>query len=107
MREYLVRPGDDVQAAFDRAEPGSLIRFEAGIYRQKLMLKTPELCLEGAGADATVLLWGDYAKKIHTDGKEFNTFRTWTLAVSADESGSEPALSTQVTSPVVPSISFA
>ena len=84
MREYLVRPGDDVQAAFDRAEPGSLIRFEAGIYRQKLMLKTPGLCLEGAGADATVLLWGDYAKKIHADGKEFNTFRTWTMAVCAD-----------------------
>ena len=84
MREYLVRPGDDVQAVFDRAEPGSLIRFDAGIYRQKLMLRTPGLLLEGAGADETVLLWGDYAKKIHTDGKEFNTFRTWTLAVCAD-----------------------
>ena len=84
MREYLVRPGDDVQAVFDRAEPGSLICFEAGIYRQKLMLRTPDLLLEGAGADETVLLWGDYAKKIHADGKEFNTFRTWTLAVCAD-----------------------
>ena len=84
MREYLVRPGEDVQAVFDRAEPGSLIRFEAGIYRQKLMLRTPGLLLEGAGADETVLLWGDYAKKIHADGKEFNTFRTWTLAVCAD-----------------------
>ena len=84
MREYLVRPGDNVQAAFDRAEPGSVIRFEAGIYRQKLMLRTPDILLEGVGADETVLLWGDYAKKIHADGKEFNTFRTWTLAVCAD-----------------------
>ena len=70
MREYLVRPGEDVQAAFDRAEPGSVIRFEAGLYRQKLMIKTPGLRLEGAGADQTVLLWGDYAKKLDAQGRE-------------------------------------
>ena len=85
MREYLVRPGEDVQAAFDRAEPGSVIRFEAGLYRQKLMIKTPGLRLEGAGADQTVLLWGDYAKKLDAQGREYNTFRTWTLAVCADD----------------------
>lgn len=85
MKEYLVRPSDDVQAALDRAEPGSLIRFEPGVYRQKLMLKTPGLRLEGAGAEQTVLLWGDYAKKLDREGREYNTFRTWTLAVCADD----------------------
>ena len=85
MREYFVRPGVDVQAALDRAEPGSLIRFEAGVYRQKLMLRTPGLRLEGEGAEQTVLLWGDYAKKLDSEGREFNTFRTWTLAVCADD----------------------
>ena len=85
MREYLVRPGEDVQAVLDRAEPGSRICFEAGIYRQKLMLKTPGLSLDGAGADATVLLWGDYANKLDAQGRAFNTFRTWTLAVCADD----------------------
>lgn len=85
MREYLVRPGNDVQAVLDRAVPGSLVRFEAGVYRQKLMLKTPGLRLEGAGAEETTLLWGDYAKKLDPQGREYNTFRTWTLAVCADD----------------------
>ncbi|MBQ7434579.1 MAG: pectin esterase [Oscillospiraceae bacterium] len=85
MREYLVRPGDDVQAVLDRAEPGSRICFEAGVYRQKLMLRTPGLRLEGEGAENTVLLWGDYAKKLDSQGREYNTFRTWTLAVCADD----------------------
>ena len=85
MRDYLIRPGDDVQAVLDRAQPGSRIHFEPGIYRQKLMLKTPGLRLEGEGAEKTVLLWGDYAKKRDADGREYNTFRTWTLAVCADD----------------------
>lgn len=85
MTEYLVRPGDDAQALLDRAQPGSLIRFAAGVYRQKLMLRTPGLRLEGEGAEETVLLWGDYAKKLDARGQEYNTFRTWTLAVCADD----------------------
>lgn len=34
--------------------------------------------------DKTVIVWDDYAEKIHEDGKAYNTFRTWTLAVCAD-----------------------
>lgn len=85
MREYFIRPGDDVQALLDRAEPGSLIRFDAGIYRQKLMLRTPGLHLEGEGAEQTLFAWGDYAKKLDAQGREYNTFRTWSFAVCADE----------------------
>lgn len=85
MKEYIVRPGDDVQQLLDRADPGSQIRFLPGIYRQKLMLRTPGLRLEGDSADQTVLLWDDYAKKLDVLGREYNTFRTWTLAVCADD----------------------
>lgn len=84
MAEYHVKPGDDVQAVFDRAELGSLIRFAAGEYRQKLVIRTPELTLIGAGAEETVLVYGDYARKLDEQGREYNTFRTWTLAVCAD-----------------------
>lgn len=84
MAEYHVKPGDDVQAVFDRAEPGSLILFAAGEYRQKLVIRTPELTLIGAGAEKTVLVYGDYARKLDEQGREYNTFRTWTLAVCAD-----------------------
>lgn len=84
-QKLTVRPGDDIQSVLDRAEPGSLIHFTAGEYRQKIMLRTPGLCLEGEGADQTVLIWGDYAKKLDAQGREYNTFRTWTLAVCADD----------------------
>ena len=84
-QKLTVRPGDDIQSVLDRAEPGSLIHFTAGEYRQKVMLRTPGLCLEGEGADQTVLIWDDYAKKLDAQGREYNTFRTWTLAVCADD----------------------
>ena len=84
MHEVLARPGDDLQAVFDRAEPGSIVRIAAGVYRQKLLLATPGLTLLGEGAEKTVLVWDDYARKLHADGREYNTFRTWTLAVCAD-----------------------
>ena len=80
----FVTPEDSLQAVFDSAPAGSEIHLAPGIYRQKGMLRTPGLILVGAGPEETILVWDDYAKKIHADGKEFNTFRTWTLAVCAD-----------------------
>ena len=84
MQEIRVSPGEDLQAVLDRAEPGSVLRLSEGVYRQKLLLKTPGLTILGEGADRTVLLNGDYAKKLDEEGREYNTFRTWTLAVCAD-----------------------
>ena len=84
-QNLTVRPGDDVQAILDRAEPGAVLRFAAGEYRQKLMIRTPGLTLEGAGAEQTALVWDDWAKKLDAEGREYNTFRTWTVAVCADD----------------------
>jgi len=84
MKEYYVCPGDDLQGVLDRAEPGSLVHLAAGEYRQKLQIRTPRLTLRGAGSDQTVLIWDDYAKKLDEQGREYNTFRTWTVAVTAD-----------------------
>ncbi|MBQ7887178.1 MAG: pectin esterase [Clostridia bacterium] len=75
---------DDLQRAIDAAAPGSTLLLAPGVYRQKLMLRTPNLQIEGAGADKTMLIWDDYAKKLHADGQEYNTFRTYTMAVCAD-----------------------
>ena len=75
---------DDLQAVFDSLKPGDTLELEPGIYRAKTMLRVPEVTLRGAGADKTVLLWDDYATKLDEQGREYNTFRTWTLAVCAD-----------------------
>lgn len=79
-----VSPADDLQQVFDHAPRGAIISLAAGVYRQKLVIRTPELTLIGAGAEETVLVYDDYAKKLRPDGQEYNTFATYTLAVCAD-----------------------
>ena len=83
--EILLSPLDDLQAAFDNASAGSTLLLAPGVYRQKTVIRTPKLHIRGAGTDKTTIVWDDYALKIHTDGKEYNTFRTYTLAVCADD----------------------
>ena len=85
MSEVItLRPSDNLQHAFDHAAPGSTVHLMPGVYRQKTVIRTPGLHIRGAGAGETTLIWDDYANKIHIDGKEYNTFRTYTLAVCAD-----------------------
>lgn len=85
MSEIHVTPENDLQTVFDHLDPGSAVRLAAGVYRQKLILKTPGLRLLGEGADKTVLVYDDYAKKLDALGREYNTFRTWSVAVCADD----------------------
>ena len=85
MAELFLSPADDLQHALDAAEPGSRIHLAAGDYRQKLLIRTPGLSLVGEGAERTCLIYADYARKMHPDGREYNTFRTWTVAVCADD----------------------
>lgn len=80
----FVTPQDDLQTVFDNADENAVIHLSSGIYRQKTMIRTPGLTLIGDGLDQTVLVWDDHANKPHPIGGEFNTFRTYTLAVCAD-----------------------
>ena len=84
MNEIYVTSQSDLQAVFDTAPVNSTIRFAPGIYRQKTMIRTPGLTLVGAGREETILCFDDHAKKPHPIGYEYNTFRTYTMAVCAD-----------------------
>lgn len=77
-------PADDLQALLDSVPEQTVVMLAEGIYRQKVMIRTPGLTILGAGGDKTRIVWGDYAKKRDSLGAEYNTFRTWTLAVCAD-----------------------
>lgn len=79
-----VSPGADLQAVFDSAPENAVIRLAPGIYRQKAVIRTPGLTLMGSGADKTVIVYDDYALKKDEQGREYVTFRTYTLAVCAD-----------------------
>lgn len=83
-RILSVTPADDLQQVFDTAPAGAVIRLAGGDYRQKTMIRTPGLTLTGEGAGKTRLIFDDYAQKRDRWGAEYNTFRTYTLAVCAD-----------------------
>ena len=80
----LIHPNDDLQTIFDSADQGDTLELAAGEYRVKATVRTPNLTIRGAGRDDTIIIWDDYAKKPDEHGVELNTFRTWTLAVCAD-----------------------
>lgn len=73
-----------LRAALECARPGETLELAPGDYRLKAVISVPELTIRGAGAERTRILWDDYAKKPDERGVEFNTFRTWTVAVCAD-----------------------
>ncbi len=80
----MLFPRDNLQSVLSSAAPGSLIELGEGEFRCKLMLTVPGLTLRGRGAGRTRIVWDDYAKKPDGQGREYNTFRTWTVAVCAD-----------------------
>ena len=80
----ILTPDDDLQAVLDQSSPGDFIQLSEGDFRIKCTVFVPSLTIRGAGMDKTRIIWDDYANKIHADGKEYNTFRTWTMAVCAD-----------------------
>lgn len=81
---FRVDLGENLQKVLDSADSGSIIELSEGVWREKIVVRVPNLTIVGAGADKTRLVYGDYARKIHADGREYNTFRTYTAAVCAD-----------------------
>lgn len=84
MEHIYVTADDRLQKVFDAAAPGSVIHLAPGVYRQKCVIRTPELTILGAGAGKTRLVFDDYARKRDELGFEYITFRTYTVAVCAD-----------------------
>ncbi len=84
MKHIYLTPDDRLQKVFDAAVPGSVIHLAPGVYRQKVMIRTPDLTIVGAGAGKTRIVYDDYARKRDEQGFEYITFRTYTLAVCAD-----------------------
>lgn len=83
MKEITVAPTDDLQAVLDAAEPHTRVLLSEGTYRQKVEIAVPYIELVGMGAGKTAIVYDDYAKKLDEQGREYVTFRTYTVAVTA------------------------
>ena len=87
MLEIRLHPGESIRRAVESVPFGepARIRLSDGLYREKLLIDRPGLTLTG-DSRAAVISWDDYAEKPHpADGKPFNTFRTYTVQITADD----------------------
>lgn len=81
MEEITIDPSDDLQRIVDNVGKHAVIYLKKGIYRTKLKISRDDISIIGEDRETTVITFDDYARKIHADGKEYNTFRTYTVCV--------------------------
>ncbi|XP_039118984.1 probable pectinesterase 53 [Dioscorea cayenensis subsp. rotundata] len=62
-----------------------VIRVHAGTYREKVNISPLRafITIQGAGADKTVIQWGDTAQTLGANGKPMGTFNSATFAINA------------------------
>ncbi len=56
-----------------------IIYIEEGIYNEKIIISVDNIKIIGKGK--VIFIYNDYAKKVHEDGRDYNTFRTQTFQV--------------------------
>lgn len=84
MMVLRLTPQDDLEKQINALTEPATVYLSAGVYRQKVEIRANNVRLIGESREATVISYDDYAKKIHADGKEYNTFRTYTVCVTGE-----------------------
>lgn len=84
IQTITLTPSDDLQKILDGLTEPAVIFLKKGVYRQKIQIKCDGVTLIGEDRDGTVITFDDYANKIHADGREYNTFRTYTVCVTGE-----------------------
>ncbi|MDE6373376.1 MAG: pectin esterase [Clostridia bacterium] len=77
-------PNDDLQNILLNISQPTTIYLAKGVYNCKLLVAADDVTLVGEDRETTVITWSDYAKKPHSDGGEYNTFRTFTVCVTGE-----------------------
>ncbi len=71
-----------INDALKVCEPGDFIILEKGTYFEKVVVNVEGVTIDGQGK--AEIIYNDYAQKIHEDGREYITFRTYSLLVKAN-----------------------
>ncbi|OXM84796.1 pectinesterase family protein [Paenibacillus rigui] len=62
-----------------------IIHIKNGIYKEKLHIEKPFVTLIGESAEHTILTYDDHAKKKLPNGDDFETFRSYSVFIGADD----------------------
>lgn len=84
MLELHLTPDDNLSEILNNLREPATVYLTNGVYRQKVWLQAGDLTIIGEDREKTVITFDDYARKIHADGQEYNTFRTYTLCVTGE-----------------------
>lgn len=84
MLELHLSPSDDLSDILNNLSSPATIYLKSGVYRQKVEIRANDITVIGENRETTVITYNDFARKIHADGREYNTFRTYTLCVSGE-----------------------
>ena len=78
-----------VQEALDRIPEhnaeGVVIYIKNGVYKEKIHVEKPHVTLIGESAEQTILTYDDYAKKKLPNGEDYETFRSYSIFIGADD----------------------
>lgn len=82
---YLhVTPDDNLPEILSKLSEPTTIYLKKGVYKCKLLIESDNVIFIGEDRETTVITNADYAKKPHPDGREYNTFRTFTVCVTGE-----------------------
>lgn len=84
MHILHVTPKDDLCNILTNINQPTTIYLKKGVYNAKCVIAADDVALIGEDRETTVISFGDYAKKPHSDGREYNTFRTFTVCVTGE-----------------------
>jgi len=82
MKTVYLQNGETLRSALKKAEKGDTLVLENKDYREKVVIDVAGITIVGGGEKSRII-YDDYATKIHDDGQEYNTFRTFTVIVTA------------------------
>ena len=77
-------PDDNLSEILNNLNEPATVYLKSGLYRQKVWLRANDLTIIGENRETTVISYDDFARKIHPDGQEYNTFRTYTLCITGE-----------------------
>lgn len=84
MKILKLTASDNLQDILDSIDEPTTVYLKSGVYRRKLKIRADDVTIIGEGRETTVITFDDYAKKDHPDGREYNTFRTYTVCVTGE-----------------------